>query len=255
MKNILVVVLSFVLAVSCNGKKSFSDEEYKQKQVDYEKKKAELSKSNGEFYKENKQKLMDFAELLKSLKDTTKSFKALSKDTSYFKSDVLMKSINFQLISNPNLGNNSNTDIPEVNVFFLHRKNKDLSKEFFNDPFKELITCYESKNDFACLKMKQDELQKILDLKYAFIVDDLIKVKPEVTNSSEFQSGLYIGSIECYDLSNKTTIYSFAVAAQNSAKVSSMEGGLEMEIKLDFDLNIRKAIEDECKKHFLFSQE
>jgi hypothetical protein len=255
MKNLFIAFLSFVLLVSCNGKKSFSDEEYKQKQIDYEKKKAEISKSNGEFYKENKQKLMGFAELLKSLEDTTKSLKALSKDTSYFKSDVRMKSINFQLVSIPNPGNNSNTDVPKVNVFFLHRKNKDLSKEFFNDPFKELITCYESKNDFACLKMKQDELQKILDLKYAFIVDDLIRVKPEVTNSSEFQSGLYIGSIECYDLLNKINIYSFVVAAQNSAKVSSMEGGLEMEIKLDFDLNIRNAIEDECKKHFLFSQE
>jgi hypothetical protein len=252
MKNILIVVLALAFVASCDGKKNFKDEDYKQQQTEYEKKKAELNKSNGQFYKENKQKLMDLVEILIQLKDTTKSFGKISKDTSFFKKDVVMKSLNFSISSFQNPGQAEKQPIAEAQAFFVHRLRHDATAEYFSDPLKELETCYESKNDLPCMKMKEEDLKAILNLKYAFVVDDIIKIEPKLKMSSEFDTGLYFGSITCYDITSKKAIYSFIVTAQNSEKVSSFEGGLESAIKIDFKQNIRAALEKDCLKHFIF---
>jgi hypothetical protein len=252
MKNILIAVLALAFVVSCEGKKTFKDEDYKQQQAEYEKKKAELNKAKGEFYKANKQKLMDLVEIIKQLKDTTKSFGKISKDTSFFKDDVVMKAINFSTPSNRITKIPDKQNVAEAQVFFIHRLKHEASSEYFSEPFKELETCYDSKNDFPCIQMKEEDLQSILNLKYAFIVDDMLRIEPKLKSSSEFDMGLYFGSITCYDITNKKVIYSFTVTAQNSESVSSFEGGLESAIRMDFRQNIRAALENACLKHFVF---
>jgi hypothetical protein len=251
MKNILMAALIFVSIVSCNGKKDFSDEEYKKKQQDYEKRKSELNKSTGVLYQQNKQKLMDLTEQIQKLKDTTLSFGKTSKDTTYFKKDVVMRSINFDISTSQNL--NDKKDQTVVNSFFLQRLNLNSSTENFTDPFRELEACYQSKNDLPCSKIKDKDLQAILDLKYVFIVDDFIKSDAVIKGEKEFDTGFYIGTITCYDILNKKPVYSFVVTAQNSNEISSFQGGLEMALKRDLNSNIRTALGEACRKHFIFT--
>ena len=250
MKKYFLAFLACALIVSCSGRKEYRDEDYKQQQVEYEKKKADLNKSKGEFYKANKEKLMALVELIDMLKDTTKSYEDVPTDSNYYKNDVAMKSINFDIGV---YQSSNNKNIPEVKVVFLHRLLHESSKEIFMDPFKGLKTCYESKNDIPCTRMKEEELQNILNLKYAFILDDIIKVNPVIKGSEEFESGLYIGRFICYDIVNKKPLLSFVVGAQNSKEISSYTGSAEFELNRDFDSNIRKELEQACEKHFLFN--
>jgi len=255
MKNILVMVLAFVVLVSCDSKKNYKDEDYKQKQIEYEKKKAELTRSSGEFYKANKQKLMDIMALISELKDTTKKLGDISKDTSFYKSDVQMIPVNFGIVSTYNAEKVNTANSPKAKVFFTCKDQNDSQREVFESPLKELETSFKSNNDAPALKMKEEDLQTILDFKYVFVVDDIIKIEPEVKGTNEFESGLYIGHILCYDLLNKKKLYSFVISAQSSNSVSSMSGGLGYAVKRDFESNIMDAIKKGSEKHFYFISE
>lgn len=251
MKTILIASLLSIILVSCSSRKEYNDEDYKQQQVNYEKKKAELNRTKGEFFKANKTKLMVLVQLVDELKDTTKSFEGVLSDSTYYKNDVVMNPLNFRLRNLQYTSNEGN--VAEANAVFLHRLMTTFSNEIFSDIFKELKTCYDSNNDLPCFKLKEDELKAILDLKYAFIVDEIIKVNPVIKSSKEFESGLYLSRIICYDIINKNPMLSFVVAAQNSDEISAINGLAEMKINQDFNENIKKEISKACKKHFLFN--
>lgn len=252
MKKSLVVALILALAVSCSNRKEYKDEDYKQMQQDYEKKKAELNRAKGKLYKENKEKLMGLAELFTTLKDTAKSFENAPDDTTYFKDDIAMEAINYSMGFDMYSSQKVKTDAPEAKAIFLHRMLVDSSDILFSDPIEKLLACYESNNDIPCLNMKEAEIQTILDLKYAFVVDEILKVGPQLKSNDEFESGFLLGRIICYDLVKKSPLLAFVFGAQNSEQVSYYQGMGKMKIEEDFKSNIKKAVKEACKKHFLF---
>lgn len=250
MRFFFIPVIAVIFLSSCSNRIEYKEEDYKRKQVEYEKKKAELNRLKGKLYEENKSSLMGLAEIIINISDTTKSFKDVPNDTSYFKKDVIIESINFKRGINYSSPKNSNT--PKANAVFIHRTIYPLSKEIFTDPLEELKVCYQSKNDFPCLNMESKELKEILDLKYAFILDDLIKAEPKKKLSSdEFESGFYIGNIICYDIQSKKPLLSFVVGAQNSEQISYMNiSSVQSTLQRDFKTNIEKEIMQACRKHF-----
>lgn len=251
MRYIYFAILAIYFLASCTGRVKYNAEDFKKQQIEYEQKKAELKRTKGEFFKEHKETLMKLIEITNKLIDTTTVFKDLPSDTNFFLSGVFCKPINY-LYSSYSAASQNRAN--QANVIFLDKMDNNISESSFTDPLKELRACYKDNTDLACINIKEDKLKTILDLKYAFLVNEILRVEPKV-QAKGFEGGLYFAQLICYDLIEDKPVLSFVASATSSESIkvfSESQQNVQFQLQQDFRKNIRTGIMDACKKHFVF---
>jgi hypothetical protein len=251
MKNIYFAVLAIYFLVSCTGRVKYNAEDFKKQQTEYEQKKARLNRTKGKFYKEHKEALLKLVKITNKLIDTATVFKDIPSDTNFFLADVLCRPINYIY---SNYLTTSHEQENQVNIIFLDKMDNNIAESSFTDPLKELRACYKNNSDLACINIKKNKLKSILGLKYAFLVNEILRVDPKA-QAKGFESGLYFAQLICYDLIEDKPVLTFVASATSSESIqvfSESQQNVQLQLQQDFRKNIQKGIMDACKKHFMF---
>lgn len=261
------LLLVLLVALSCSTRKEYNAEEFQQIQLDYEKEKIAYSKLKMEanldkekLFNENKPLLISLIQLVDQLRDTATSFENVHADTTFFMENVIMKPMNFGIAAGyrtrtEDTDQTSKTSIAKV--IFLAKGLSKSSDSFFRGYLDELESCVMTQNDAQCLEIQSDKLQSILDLKYAFIVKELLRIQPEI-KKKEFSGGIYMANVVCYDLDTRNPLFTFLATAESSDEISyggTFGKSADETVKRDFESNIQKGILRACKKHFEFVED